>query len=58
MREEAIVSVEAAAAGWVEEVPVADNPAKQLASELDPTGNRDLWRGNPLRDGPPLEDPV
>ncbi len=33
--EEAIASVEAAAAGWAEEVPVVDNPAKQLASELD-----------------------
>ncbi len=33
--EEAIASVEAAAAGWAEEVPAADNPAKQLASELD-----------------------
>ncbi len=32
--EQAMASVEAAAAGWAEEVPVADNPAKQLASEL------------------------
>ena len=33
--EQAMASVEAAAAGWAEEVSVTDNPAKQLASELD-----------------------
>ena len=33
--EEAMLSLEAAIAGWSEEVPAADNPAKQLALELD-----------------------
>ena len=33
--EEAMASLEEAIARWAEEVPAADNPAKQLASELD-----------------------
>ena len=33
--EEAAAALEKAIAGWAEEVPAADNPAKQLAQELD-----------------------